>query len=127
MAKRLNDASSNVIEENHLKENPEGFKDESVIVLTKPGQPIPEHKRVVFINQRDPGHTLHFHYASKTIPLHQYHLLDGYEYTLPVEVISHLESCAERIYGYRKGLDGNPAIYVKAFKYNFSFRQPRAA
>lgn len=119
--RRLNDASSKVISEEILKENPKGLPDESGIVIAKE---IPEFRRVIFVNQRDPGYPLEFHYASKNHPLKQYKLLDGHEYNLQVEVINHLESCAERMYGYRKGADGHPEMFVRGLKYIFTFRNP---
>lgn len=120
--RRLNDASSQVIQEEILKQNPKGLPDESGIVIATQ---IPEYRNVIFINQRDPGYPLEFHYASGTHPLKHYKLLDGKEHTLPVEVIEHLESCAERQYGYRKGMDGHPEMFTKGLKYIFTFRNPQ--
>lgn len=114
---KLNEAKSEVIEENILKENPVGLPDEAGIVITNH---IPEMRAITFINNRDPGHTLEFHYHSKTHPLKQYKLIHGQEYDLPVEIIDHLENCAERQYGYRTGRDGHPEMYTKGLKYIFT-------
>ena len=122
--RRLNDARSEVIQENILKENPEGVPDESGFVIAKVRH-IPKMRKIVFLNQRDPGYPLDFHYASGTHPLKTYKLLHGHEHDLPEEVIEHLESCAERQYGYRKGLDGHPEMYVKGLKYLFQCRSPK--
>ena len=118
--KKLNDQKKEVINEEFLKAS-DSIPSEHDIVIAKH---IPEIRKVMFINQRDPGYCLEFHYASATHPLKQYKLLHGFEYDLPIEIISHLESCAEKQYGYRKGLDGCPEMYVKGLKYNFSFRAP---
>lgn len=126
--RKLNDAKSEVIEENILKENPEGLPpctgdvDESGIVIATH---MPEIRRVQFINGRDPGQEVMFHYHSKTHPLKHYTLFHGKEYDLPVEVINHLESCAENVYGYRPGPSGHPEMYTKSKKYIFSCRQAR--
>lgn len=114
--KRLNDAKSEVIEENILKENPEGLPSESEIVVATE---IPPMQRVIFLNGRDPGYPLDFHYHSKTHPLKQYTLYHGKEVDLPIEIIEHLETCAERQYGYRPGPNGHPEMYVKALRYIF--------
>lgn len=121
--KRLNDSSSKVIEENHLKQNPEGLPDQVTgIVITNH---IPQYRKVVFLNNRDPGVALHFHYHSKTHPLKHYTLFHGLEHELPVEVIDHLESCGEAQYGYRKNREGHPEHYVTGHKYIFQFRNAK--
>ena len=124
--RRLNDAKSEVIAENILKQDPEGLqKTEDVqldqVVITKH---IPEYRTVVFLNGRDPGYPLDFHYASATHPLKLYKLLHGHEYKLPVEIIEHLESCNEPQYAYRRGLDGHPEMYIVSRKYIFQLRNP---
>lgn len=124
--RRLNDAKSEVIAENILKQDPEGLqKTEDVqldqVVITKQ---IPEYRTVVFLNGRDPGYPLDFHYASATHPLKLYKLLHGHEYKLPVEIIEHLESCNEPQYAYRRGLDGHPEMYIVSRKYIFQLRNP---
>ena len=124
--RRLNDAKSEVIADNILKQDPEGFKKNEDVNLDKIviSQHVPEYKNVVFLNGRDPGYPLDFHYASATHPLKIYKLLHGHEYKLPVEVIEHLESCNEPQYGYRRGMDGHPEMYVVSRKYIFQLRTP---
>lgn len=123
MAKsKLNNASAEVIERNHLAEDPENHLPNSKVVFAKH---VPEMRKVIFINGRDPGCALHFHYHSKTHPLHHYTLYHGLEHELPVEIIDHLESCAESIYGYKPGAEGHPEQYVKGKKYIFSFKKPQ--
>lgn len=124
--RRLNDAKSEVIAENILKQDPEGLqKTEDMqidrVVIAKQ---IPEYRQVVFLNGRDPGYPLDFHYASATHPLKIYKLLHGQEYKLPVEIIEHLEGCNEPQYGYRRGLDGHPEMYITSRKYIFQLRTP---
>lgn len=80
---------------------------------------IPKMERVIFRNQRDPGHVLEFHYASKNHPFKQYKLVDGHQYDLPVEVIKNLERCRENIEKYRRNSDGIPEIYVAGYKTHF--------
>lgn len=121
---RLNDSKAEVISENLLKQNPEGFEstndlDLNRIVIAKH---IPKYRKIVFLNGRDPGFPLDFHYASATHPLKIYKLIHGIEYDLPEEVIEHLESRAEFKYAYRKGLDGHPEMYVESYKYIFQCR-----
>ncbi len=121
----LNDAKPKVIEEEILKQDPEGLEpahiDESEVVIATH---IPEMKRVMFLNGRDPGVPLEFHYHSKTHRLKQYKLLHGHEYDLALEVIEHLEGCREPQYAYRKGPDGHPEHYVCGYKYIFQCRNP---
>lgn len=117
---KFKNAPKEVIEQNLLQENPEGLPStanvpaEGEIVIAKY---VPEMRRVIFVNGRDPGQELMFHVHSKTHPLKHYTLFHGKEYDLPVEIIEHLESCAERQYGYRQGPNGHPEMYVKSFKY----------
>ena len=120
--KVLGDSSSAVIEENILREEPEAIdSSRKVVKMTH----IPEYRKVMFLNGRDSGYPLDFHYASKTHPLKTYHLVHGKEYNLPVEIIDHLESCAENQYGYRQGAEGHPEMYVKGKKYLFSCRSSK--
>lgn len=93
----------------------EELQDEQVVVMPT----IPKFETVIFRNQRDPGHVLEFHYASKSHPFKQYKLVDGQRYTLPTEVIRNLESCRENIEKYRKGPDGLPEVYVAGYKTHF--------
>lgn len=119
---KLNNLKSEVIQENILKENPEGLPDSDGIVVAKS---VPEMRRIQFINGRDPGQELTFHYASATHPLKHYTLFHGQEYDLPVEVIENLESRAEPVYSYRKGPSGHPEHYISSYRYIFSCRNPR--
>lgn len=82
-------------------------------------QAIPHMEKVIFRNQRDPGHTLDFHYASKTHPFKTYTLIDGETYTLPLEVIRNLEGCRENVEKYRKNAQGLPEIYIAGYKTHF--------
>lgn len=123
---KLNDSKSEVISENILKQNPEGFEStynfiNERIVIAKH---IPEYRKVIFVNGRDPGYPLDFHYSSKTHPLKIYKLLHGQEYDLPVEIVEHLENCREPQYAYRKGADGHPQMYTISWKYIFQCRTP---
>jgi hypothetical protein len=120
--KNLNSKSSEYIQENILKQNPDGLPSNATVPMEDEiviARYIPEMKRIQFINGRDPGYPLDFHYHSKTHPLKHYTLYHGKEYDLSVEIIEHLEGCAERQYGYRQGPNGHPEMYVKGLKYNF--------
>ena len=125
---RLNDQKPEIVQENFLKENPEGFQeasgpaDKNGIVIAKH---IPEMRRITFINGRDPGQELMFHLHTATHPLKHYTLFHGKEYDLPIEVIEHLENCAESQYGYRQGVSGHPEMYVKSHRYVFSCKTGR--
>lgn len=91
------------------------LKENQVIVVNE----IPKHERITFRNQRDPGHVLEFHYASKTHPFKQYKLIDGHQYDLPLEVIKNLESCREDIHKYRRNADGIPEVFIAGYKTHF--------
>ena len=119
---KLNEQEAKKIEENILLENPEGLPDIQPIQVFKE---IPKMETIVFRNDRDPGLPLEFHYASKTHPLKQYKLIHGQVYTLPLEIVEHLESCAVPIYGYRKGLDGHPEMFITAMKYQYQCKTVR--
>ncbi len=126
--RNLNDKSSEYIEENFLKDEPEGLAPMPEIPEIVVANHIPEMKTIQFINGRDPGQELMFHYHSKTHPLKHYTLFHGKEYTLPVEIIDHLEGCAERQYGYRTNPhSGHPEMYTKGFKYNFRCQKAKKA
>lgn len=124
---KFKDASSEVIERNFLEENPEGLKtthrteeeQEGVQVATY----VPTYRRVQFINGRDPGCPLEFHYHTKTHPRKKYILFHGKDYDLPEEVISHLEDCAIPQYAYRVNpYSGAPEAYAKSMKYLYQLR-----
>jgi len=126
---KLNQASPDVIATNVLKMNPEGLPEVDLsfgekVVIAKT---IPETRRVQFINGRDPGQELMFHYHSATHPLKHYTLFHGKEYDLPVEIIEHLENCAEKQYGYRPGPNGHPEMYTKSLKYIFACKSVKRA
>lgn len=122
---KLNNAKSDVVHQAFLEETPEGFSEPEApeIVIS---HYVPEYRRIQFINGRDPGQELMFHYHSKTHPLKHYTLFHGKEYDLPVEIIDHLETRVECIYGYRPGPSGHPEMYVKGHKYPFSCKAVRA-
>lgn len=80
---------------------------------------IPHIEKIIFRNQRDPGHPLEFHYSSKSHPFKQYKLIDGETYQLPWEVIRNLESCRENIEKYRRNNDGLPQVYIAGYKTHF--------
>ncbi len=126
--KNLNEKPVEYVEKNILSENPEGLPEikskEDELVVAKF---IPEMKKIQFINGRDPGQELMFHYHSKTHPLKHYTLFHGKEYDLPIEIIDHLENCAERQYGYRQGPNGHPEMYTKGFKYIFRCQNVKKA
>lgn len=127
---KLKNASSEVIQENFLQDNEEMLTDHKVVIARE----IPKMENIVFMNNRDPGVTLHFHYASKTHPLKHYDLIHGQTYNLPVEVIRHLEgsnehdpyACHKRLYGRRMRADGLSETYVNAFTSYFQCKTVRA-
>ena len=134
MKPKLNECSKETIEQNFLEEEPEIPANEKVHVHPA-SQPIPRMETIVFMNNRDPGVTLHFHYASATHPLRHYDLIHGQQYTLPVEVINHLEgqnpwdqwSCHSRLYGKRQKADGTTEHYVNGYKSYFQCKPVRMA
>jgi hypothetical protein len=91
------------------------LKEDQIVIVDE----VPKFERVTFRNQRDPGHVLEFHYASKTHPFKQYKLIDGKQYDLPIEVIKNLERCRENIEKYRRNSEGIPEIYVSGYKTHF--------
>lgn len=111
------------LQENHLAgpadelidEVAEALKENQVVVVNE----MPRVEKVTFRNQRDPGHVLEFHYASKTHPFKQYKLVDGQQYDLPIEVIKNLEQCRENIEKYRRNSEGIPEIYIAGYKTHF--------
>jgi hypothetical protein len=112
------------LQENHLtgpaqesiEEVKEALKVDKVVVTHE----VPKLEKIIFRNQRDPGHALEFHYASKTHPFKNYTLIDGQEYQLPREVIKNLEGCRENIEKYRKNSQtGLPEIYIAGYKTHF--------
>lgn len=94
----------------------EALQENKVVVAKE----LPDYEKIIFRNQRDPGHVLAFHYSSKTHPFKQYSLIDGQEYSLPREIIRNLENCRENIEKYRKNeRSGLPEIYIAGYKTHF--------
>ncbi len=91
------------------------LKENQVVVINE----TPKFEKVTFRNQRDPGYPLDFHYASKSHPFKQYHLVDGAQYDMPIEVIKNLEACRENIHKYRKNSEGIPEVYTAGYKTHF--------
>jgi len=91
------------------------MKEDQIVVVKE----IAPYESIVFRNQRDPGHPLEFHYASKNVPFKMYKLIDGETYKLPREIIKNLESCRENIEKYRRNKEGIPEIYVAGYKTHF--------
>jgi len=91
------------------------LKEDEVVIVEE----IPHMEKITFRNQRDPGHVLEFHHSSKTHPFKQYKLVDGQQYTLPMEVIKSLEGCRENFEKYRRNSEGVPEIYVAGYKTHF--------
>jgi hypothetical protein len=131
MAKRLNEMDGETIQKNFLEENPE-IPTETKVVIAKD---VPRMEKIRFLNNRDPGCMLHFHYASKSHPLKHYDLMHGFEYDLPVEVIRHLEgqvksdpyACHKRTYGRRMRDDGVSETFANGYVPYFQCQSVRAA
>lgn len=127
---KLKNAGSEVIQDNFLQDNEEMLTDHKIVIAKE----IPKMDRIVFMNNRDPGVTLHFHYSSKTHPLKHYDLIHGQTYDLPIEVIRHLEgsnesdpyACHKRLYGRRMRADGISETYVNSFSSYFQCKSVRA-
>jgi hypothetical protein len=98
-----------------IQEAAEKLKVDKVVAVAQ----VPHMEKIVFRNQRDPGHTLEFHYHSKTSPFKQYKLVDGHTYPLPLEVIRNLEPCREHVEKYRRNSEGLPEIYIAGYKTHF--------
>lgn len=111
------------LQENHLsgpadesvEQIAQELKEDQVVVVHE----VAPYEKIIFRNQRDPGHPLEFHYSSKTHPFKQYKLIDGKEYSLPREVVVSLEQCRENIEKYRKNSDGLPEIFVAGYRTHF--------
>lgn len=124
--RRLNDRTSKVIEKVFLEETPDELPDNFGQTIVE-ARVIPTFRKITFLNGRDPGVALQFHYHSKTHPLKQYTLYHGFEHELPEEVIEHLENCKENQYAYRRTAHGEVEHYVKGHKYLFQCRAPKRA
>lgn len=121
----LGDEASKKVTEEFLKENPEGLPDAPKLEKVVVAKFIPEMEEVVFVNQRDPGVMLEFHYKSKTYPIQHFKLMDGETYKLAKEIIDHLQSCSIPIYGKEimdQGICKRPIV---GHKYMYSFRNPK--
>lgn len=127
MAKsKLNNQKSEKIDKNFLEESPEGLPDASTVVVPK--TPVmPQLMRFTFINGKDPGNALQFHYGSGTLPLKHYTLFHDKEHVLPLEVVKDLEARCYLNYAHRMNDDKKPEIYVKSQTYLYQFRNLRAA
>jgi hypothetical protein len=133
-AKKMSEVSKELSDKNFLEEVIEGVDiptvEKPVVVSTH----IPEMKEVMFINNRDPGAVLHFHYHSKTHPLKHYDLVHGQKYNLPVEIIEHLEgegsiepwTCHSRLYSRRMRPDGISETYASGYTQYFTCRSEKA-
>jgi hypothetical protein len=111
------------LQEEHLtgpaQEPMEQIQAEMGETSVKPVTHVPRMEKIIFRNQRDPGHVLEFHFASKNVPFTMFKLIDGQEYTLPMEVIRNLEGCRENIEKYRRNSQGIPEIYIAGYKTHF--------
>ena len=131
MSKKLNEMDSETVHKNYLAEDPEIPTEQKVVVSTH----IPKMVKIRFLNNRDPGLMLHFHYKSKTHPLRHYDLMHGFEYDLPEEVVMHLEgqnkydpySCHKRTYSRRMRDDGISETYASGYVPYFQCQTVRAA
>lgn len=93
---------------------------------------LPEEQEIIFINNKDPGEVLEFHFHSKTHPLKHYKLIPGQKRKLPVEVIKHLEgqgdkdpySCHKREYE-EKFVDGFSQLFVRNYVSYYQCRPVR--
>ena len=126
--KELTEEQKEYIEKNFLSDSPEGLNPlNNAPIPEVVVKPQVEMRRVIFLNNRDPGQELMFHYHSKTHYLKHYTLFHGKEYDLPVEIIEHLDNCAEKQYGYKPGPNGHPEMYVKSLKYIFRCQNVKRA
>lgn len=131
LSPKLNEMKKEIIEKNFLAEEIEEIPTEVKVVVSRE---VPKYEKIIFQNNRDPGCTLYFHYASKTHPLKHYTLAHGFQYDLPVEVIKHLEgenatdpySCHSRLYGSRQTEQGGYEPYVNGYKSYFQCKAVRA-
>lgn len=127
--KRLNDVAPQVLEKNLFKELPdydacpEAYAEEKVIITNH----IPEYRKVVFVNQKDPGCEVTFHHKTKTHPMKQYTLFHGKEYDLPVEIIESLEKCGIPLYGKEIMTDKGFERPIIGYSYHYSFRSPSSS
>jgi hypothetical protein len=132
--KNLGELDKETVDRNFLTEEPDVDLNKIVHPYSA-SMPIPQFRWITFMNNRDPGTTLHFHYASQNHPLRHYDLVHGQNYNLPEEVIRHLEgnndidqwSCHKRLYGRRMKSDGVTEVFVNGYTPYFQCKQARAA
>jgi hypothetical protein len=122
---KINKAKSKIIEDNFLQQDPDGIAETKALPIVAVVKEMPKMETIIFRNDRDPGMPLEFHYHTKTHRLHHYKLLHGKQYTLPLEVIEHLENRCIPIYGYRQGADDHPEMFIKSYKYQFTCKNVR--
>ena len=79
----------------------------------------PKYEKIVFHNNRDPGHPLEFHFSNEKVPFTMYKLEDGKSYTLPVDVIRNLERCKEEVHKWRTSSEGIPEVTVCGYRSHF--------
>jgi hypothetical protein len=131
MTKKLNEMDSETVHKNFLSEEPEIPTEKKIVTSVH----IPRMVKIRFLNNRDPGVCLHFHYSSKTHPLKHYDLMHGFEYELSEEVVGHLEgtlrndpfSCHQRTYSRRMRDDGISETYASGYVPYFQCQTLRAA
>lgn len=95
-------------------------------------QDIPKMQEIIFVNNKDPGEPLTFHYHSVNHPLKHYTLRPGQKYTLSEEIIRHLEgqsendpySCHKREYA-EKFENGETKLYIKNYVSYYQCRPVR--
>lgn len=132
--RNLGELDKETVDRNFLSEQPD-IDVNKVVHPHSASMPVPTFSEIVFMNNRDPGITLHFHYASKTHPLRHYDLVHGQTYRLQDEVIRHLEgtneqdmwSCHKRLYGRRMKSDGVTETFVNGYTPYFQCKHLRAA
>ena len=112
------------LQEQHLsgpatEESIDEIRDELGVDHVVPVKEMPRMEKIIFRNQRDPGHPLEFHAHTKEHPYKNYKLIDGHEYLLPYDVVKNLESCRENIEKFRRNSEGLPEIYVAGYKTHF--------
>ena len=123
----IGQSKSEVVQEEILKQNPEGLPEASADFVSPDSEivisnVIPPHRRVIFVNNRDPGYPLEFRYHSKACPLKAYTLFHGQEVDLPEEIITHLEGLGEMQYGDRIGPGGRHERFVSGKKFYYQLR-----
>jgi hypothetical protein len=95
---------------------------------------MPEMVMFEFRNERDgPQVPLTFHFHSANCPLKHYTLWHGKQYTLPVEIVEHIENCKIAQYEHKvsegddKYMQGQLMPRVTHYKYSFGCKMIRKA